>query len=49
MIAATAVSVSLVGFLMNTSWGLAGAAVMPFFKGIVRDARTAGEKLRDEN
>lgn len=47
VIPATAVSISLVGFLMNTSWGLAGAAVMPFFKGIIHDARSA--KLRDED
>lgn len=44
---ATAVSVSLVGFLMNSSWGLIGAASMPFFKGIVHDAQSAG-KLRED-
>lgn len=49
ILSATAVSVSLVGFLMNTSWGLAGAAALPFFKGVVRDARTAAEKIRDES
>jgi len=38
---AMAVSISLAGYLMNSSWGLAGAAVLPFFKGIVRDARQA--------
>jgi uncharacterized protein (TIRG00374 family) len=37
---ATAFSVSLIGYLLNTSWGLAGAAILPLFKGIVRDART---------
>ena len=36
-----AVSISLVGYLVNTSWGLVGAAILPFFKGIVRDARQA--------
>jgi uncharacterized protein (TIRG00374 family) len=43
---AMAVSVSLVGYLVNTSWGLIGAALMPFFKGIVRDARQAATPLR---
>ncbi len=43
---ATAVSVSLVGYLVNTSWGLAGALILPFFKGIVRDAREAVVPLR---
>ncbi len=38
---ATAVSVSLAGYLMNNSWGLVGAAILPFFRGIVRDAREA--------
>ncbi len=36
-----AFSVSLAGYLMNTSLGLLGAAILPFFKGIVRDARQA--------
>ncbi|MDD5198846.1 MAG: lysylphosphatidylglycerol synthase transmembrane domain-containing protein [Terrimicrobiaceae bacterium] len=39
--AAMAVSISLVGYLVNTSWGLVGAAILPLFKGIVRDARSA--------
>lgn len=38
-----ALSTSLVGYLMNNSWGLAGAAILPFFKGIVRDARQAAQ------
>lgn len=48
VLAATAVSISLVGFLMNTSWGLAGAAALPFFRGVVRDARTAADTVREE-
>jgi uncharacterized protein (TIRG00374 family) len=36
---ATAVSVSFFGYLMNNSWGLVGAAILPLFKGIVHDAR----------
>ena len=36
---ALAVSISLAGYMMNNSWGLVGAAILPFFKGIVRDAR----------
>jgi uncharacterized protein (TIRG00374 family) len=43
---ATAFSISLVGYLVNTSWGLVGAAVLPFFKGILRDARQAATPLR---
>jgi uncharacterized protein (TIRG00374 family) len=43
---AMAVSVSLVGYLVTTSWGLLGAMIMPFFKGIVRDARQAAPTLR---
>lgn len=43
---AMAVSISLVGYLLTTSWGLAGAALLPFFKGIVRDARQAAPTLR---
>jgi glycosyltransferase 2 family protein len=35
----TAFSISLAGYMMNNSWGLLGAAILPFFKGIVRDAR----------
>ncbi len=38
---AMAVSISLVGYLVNSSWGLAGAAILPFFKGLVREARHA--------
>jgi uncharacterized protein (TIRG00374 family) len=38
---ALAVSISLAGYLMNSSWGLVGAAILPFFKGIVRDAQAA--------
>jgi len=38
---ATAFSVSLIGYFVNTSWGLVGAAILPLFKGIVRDAREA--------
>lgn len=41
---ATAVSISLVGYLVNTSWGLVGAAILPLFKGIVHDARATSLK-----
>lgn len=37
--AALAVSISLAGYLVNSSWGLVGAAILPMFRGIVRDAR----------
>ena len=37
--AGVAVSVSLAGYLVNSLWGLVGAAILPLFKGIVRDAR----------
>ncbi len=43
---ATALSISLVGYLVNTSWGLVGAAILPFFRGILHDAREAGNALR---
>jgi uncharacterized membrane protein YbhN (UPF0104 family) len=41
---ALAVSISLVGYLVNTSWGLVGAAILPVFKGIVHDARATSLK-----
>ncbi len=40
--AAVATSISLAGYLVNSSWGLVGAAMLPFYKGIVRPARRAG-------
>ncbi len=42
---AVAVSISLVGYLVNTSWGLVGAMILPFYRGIVREARTATETV----
>lgn len=36
--AAMAVSISLIGYMMTVSWGLVGAAMFPFFRGIVREA-----------
>jgi len=42
----TAMSISLVGYLVNMSWGLVGAAILPFFKGIVHDARAAANTIR---
>jgi len=38
---ALAVSISLVGYFLNISWGLVGAAILPLYKGIVREARSA--------
>ncbi len=38
---ATAFSISFGGFLLNNSWGLVGACLLPFFRGIIRDARKA--------
>jgi len=43
---ATAFSISLIGYFVNVSWGLVGAAILPFFKGIVRDAREAAKTER---
>ncbi|MGH8046884.1 MAG: lysylphosphatidylglycerol synthase transmembrane domain-containing protein [Chthoniobacterales bacterium] len=43
---AMAVSISLIGYLVNVSWGLVGAAILPFFKGIVHDAREAASAIR---
>jgi uncharacterized protein (TIRG00374 family) len=43
---ATAVSISLVGYLVNTSWGLVGAAILPFFKGLLHDARQTKATIR---
>jgi uncharacterized membrane protein YbhN (UPF0104 family) len=42
-----AASISLVGYLVNMSWGLVGAAILPFFKGFVRDARVAADTIRE--
>lgn len=42
---ATSVSISMVGFFVNMSWGLVGAALLPFFKGIVHDARKAADPI----
>ncbi|HEY8901476.1 MAG TPA: lysylphosphatidylglycerol synthase transmembrane domain-containing protein [Chthoniobacterales bacterium] len=42
---AVAISISLVGYLLNTSWGLVGAAILPFYKGIVREARSTGDSV----
>jgi uncharacterized protein (TIRG00374 family) len=39
--AALAVPISLVGYFLNISWGLVGAAILPLYKGIVREARSA--------
>lgn len=45
--AATAVSISLVGFLVNGSWGLVGAVLVPLhFKGIIRKARLAAREAQ---
>jgi uncharacterized protein (TIRG00374 family) len=44
--AATATSISIVGYLANMSWGLVGAAILPLFKGIVRDARQTAQSIR---
>lgn len=41
-----AVMVSIAGYLCATSWGLVGAAVLPFFWGILKKARV--EKGREE-
>lgn len=41
--AGMAASISMAGFLLNSSWGLVGAAILPLFKGIVRDARKAAD------
>jgi uncharacterized protein (TIRG00374 family) len=38
---AQAVSISLVGYFLNISWGIVGAAILPLYKGLVREARTA--------
>lgn len=46
--AGTAVSISLVGYLLNNSWGLVGAAVLPLFKGIIHEARTRARPLNAE-
>jgi uncharacterized membrane protein YbhN (UPF0104 family) len=41
-----AASISLTGYLVNMSWGLLGAAILPFFKGILHDARATARTIR---
>lgn len=46
--AAAAFSISMTGFLVNCSWGLVGAAILPFnFKGIIRRARQEAAHVTD--
>jgi uncharacterized protein (TIRG00374 family) len=46
--AAAAFAISMTGFLVNCSWGLVGAAILPFnFKGIIRRARQEAEHVTD--